>query len=78
MKIFISYGHNDYTELVDRLFDALTAAGHQPWKDDRYEGSSGIAPGQDFTEVIYKAIDDADFVIAFVTRCTQEKFYCRE
>jgi hypothetical protein len=78
LKIFISYGHNDYTALVDRLFDALTEAGHQPWKDDRYEGNSGIAPGQDFTEVIYKAIDACDFVIAFVTQITRNKPYCRD
>ncbi len=78
MKIFISYGHNDYTELVDRLFDALGKEGHEPWKDDRYEGSSGIAAGEDFTEVIYRAIDEADFVVAFVTRSTQDKPYCRD
>ena len=76
MKIFISYGHNDYPQLVDRLFDALLDAGHQPWKDDRYEGHSGIAPGEDFTKVIYAAIDDADFVIAFVSTVTKEKPYC--
>ena len=78
MKIFISYGHGDYTALVDRLFDALTAEGHEPWKDDRYEGKSGIAPGEDFTEVIYRAIDEADFVVAFVTRNTADKPYCRD
>ncbi|MBQ2732755.1 MAG: TIR domain-containing protein [Clostridia bacterium] len=76
MKVFISYGHNDYTELVDRVFDALSAKDHTPWKDDRYEGHSGIAPGQDFTQVIYDAIDASDFVIAFVSRATQRKQYC--
>ena len=78
MRIFISYGHNDYVELVDRLFDALREAGHEPWKDDRYEGASGIAPGEDFTEVIFKAIDESDFVIAFVSRATADKPYCRD
>ncbi len=78
MKVFISYGHNDYTELVDRVFDELTDKGHDPWKDDRYEGRSGIAPGQDFTKVIYDAIDASDFVIAFVSRTTQKKQYCQD
>ncbi len=35
-KVFISYGHGDYTALVDAVFDALTEAGHMPWKDDRF------------------------------------------
>ena len=78
MKIFISYGHDDHTELVDRLFDALLAAGHTPWKDDRYEGCSGIPAGEDFTQVIYDAIDDSDFVVAFVTQVTQNKPYCKD
>ncbi len=76
MKIFISYGHNDHTQVVDLLFDALIREGHDPWKDDRYEGSSGIAAGQDFTQVIYEAIDRSDFVIAFVTNATKDKPYC--
>ena len=51
MKFFIIYGHNDHIKLVDALFDALISAGHEPWKDDRYEGYSGISAGQDFTQV---------------------------
>lgn len=78
MRIFISYGHNDHTALVDLLFDALLQAGHQPWKDDRYEGSSGIYPGEDFTQVIYDAIDSSDFVVALVSQVTQTKPYCRD
>ena len=30
MKIFISYGHNDHTALVDALYDALLKEGHDP------------------------------------------------
>lgn len=78
MKIFISYGHLDHTDVVDQLFDSLIQADHEPWKDDRYEGNSGIPAGRDFTEVIYKAIDAADFVIAFVTQVTKDKPYCRD
>ena len=78
MKIFISYGHGDHTQVVDRLFDALIREGHEPWKDDRYEGSSGIPAGQDFTELIYRTIDASDFVIAFVTNQTKDKPYCRD
>ena len=70
MKIFISYGHQDHTQIVDLLFDALLREGHEPWKDDRYEGISGIPAGNDFTEKIYKAIDTSDFVVAFVTKQT--------
>ena len=76
MKIFISYGHNDHTALVDALYDALLRDGHQPWKDDRYEGSSGIPAGEDFTAVIYDAIRDSDFVIAFATAATMRSRYC--
>lgn len=78
MKIFISYGHNDHAALVDRLFDALLQAGHEPWKDDRYEGSSGIYAGEDFTQVIYDAIDRSDFVVALVSEVTQARPYCRD
>ncbi len=76
MKIFISYGHNDHVALVDALYDALLRDGHQPWKDDRYEGSSGIPAGEDFTAVIYDAIRDSDFVIAFATAATMRSRYC--
>ena len=76
MKIFISYGHNDHTRLVNALFDALERAGHEPWKDDRYEGWSGIPAGRDFTQVIYRAIDESDFVLAFVTSQTLDRDYC--
>ena len=78
MKIFISYGHEDHTQLVDLLFDALMREGHEPWKDDRYEGKSGIPAGNDFTEKIYQAIDSSDFVVAFVTKQTVDKPYCRD
>lgn len=78
MKIFISYGHNDHTQVVDLLFDALIREGHEPWKDDRYEGTSGIPAGRDFTELIYQTIDASDFVIAFVTNQTKDKPYCRD
>ena len=57
LKIFISYGHGDYTQVVDLLFEALKREGHEPWKDDKYEGQSGIAPGADFTKEIYKSSD---------------------
>ena len=89
MKIFISYGHNDHTPLVDALYDALRKAGHEPWKDDRYDEyhrdedqhrkdafSSGVHAGADFTQVIYDAILRSDFVIAFVTPRTQASPYC--
>ena len=79
MTIFISYGHNDYTELVNRVYDALKKAGHEPWKDDRFEREGGgIAAGQDFTDVIYQKMEEADFVIAFLTNCTMHKPYCRD
>ena len=76
MKIFISYGHNDHTALVDALYDALLKEGHAPWKDDRYEGRSGIPAGDDFTRVIYDAIRDSDFVVAFTTRKTLASQFC--
>ena len=47
MKIFLSYGHNDHTKLVDMVFDALRKERHQVWKDNRYEGESGIPGGSE-------------------------------
>lgn len=76
MKVFISYGHKDHTALVDALFDALREDGHMPWKDDRYEGESGISAGEDFSRVIYDAILSSDLVLAFVTAQTQDRPYC--
>ena len=83
MRIFISYGHNDHVALVNAVFDELKKAGHEPWKDDRYEyreneRTSGIVPGADFTQVIYDAIDACDFVLAFVTAKTYNSPYCRD
>ena len=79
MKIFISYGHGDYPELVDLLFDTLKNAGHEPWKDDRFEDRSGINPGEDFTEKIFHVILEYDFVVAFVSKKTMaSKFCCDE
>lgn len=76
MKVFISYGHRDHTKVVDKLFDALKKEGLEPWKDDRYEGESGIPAGEDFTKHIYQVIDECDLVIAFVTEITKQRKYC--
>ncbi len=76
MKIFLSYGHNDHTKLVDMVFNALREEGHKPWKDNRYEGESGIPAGEDFTKLIYSTIDESDFVIAFVSEITKDRPYC--
>ena len=78
LSIFISYGHNDHSKLIDRFFDAISEHGHKPWKDNRYEGISGIAPGKDFTDIIYEAIKNSDFVIAFVSRVTKASDYCKD
>ena len=76
MKIFLSYGHNDHTKLVDMVFDALRKERHQVWKDNRYEGESGIPAGENFTKLIYDTIDEYDFVIAFVSEVTKQRKYC--
>lgn len=76
MKIFISYGHNDYEELVNAVYDDLRKNGHEVWKDNRYEDNSGIPAGADFTEVIYDTLKRYDYVIAFVTAKTKNKIYC--
>lgn len=76
MKIFISYGHNDHVNLVNAVYDALKAAGHEPWKDDQLENGGGIAAGENFAEVIQKKIDESDFVVAFITAVTTDRSFC--
>ena len=76
-KIFISYGHNDHIELVDAVCKDLKAKGHNVWKDDDFE-TGGVKAGDDFVEVIYKAIREYDFVVAFVSAATKERLFCRD
>ncbi len=78
MKVFLSYGHNDHAALVNAVFDELTEAGHLPWKDDRYEGESGIPAGADFSDLIYKTILECDFFVAFLTAETVGRPYCKD
>ena len=78
MKIFISYGHGDHTEIVDRVCDALVQAGYEIWKDDVFQNGGGIAPGQDFEAVIQEKLEGADFVLAFLSHRTLASAYCKD
>ena len=68
VKIFISYGHDDYENLVNAVYEELCKNGYEVWKDNRYEGESGIPAGDDFTDIIYSQIDKSDYVIVYVKR----------
>jgi len=67
-KIFITYVHEDFPA-VDRLGNALTAHGFDPWIDRRK-----LLPGQNWPRAIEDALSVTDFVIAcFSTRSTSKR-----
>lgn len=62
-KIFISYGHDQNTELVKELKTRLEKAGHQIWID--YEQ---IDKAQDWRYQITKGIRESDRVLSFLSK----------
>ena len=63
MRIFISYGHDDNSELVMRFRRDLQAAGHETWIDVQ-----GIEHGDDWRRKITDGLEDTDAVLAFLSR----------
>lgn len=57
-RVFIAYALED-AEAVDNLYDALQAAGMQPWMDRR-----SLQPGQNWPRMIESAIESSDFFVA--------------
>lgn len=66
-RIFLSYSKED-AEQVNRLYDAILAAGFEPWMDQR-----NLFPGQNWELEIRRAIQGADLFIA----CLSEKSLAR-
>lgn len=57
-RVFIAYALED-SEAVDNLYEALQAAGMQPWMDRR-----NLQPGQNWARIIESAIESSDFFVA--------------
>jgi hypothetical protein len=56
-RVFIAYVHED-AEQADRIFDALLAAGFEPWMDRRK-----LLPGQNWARSLQNAMDTSDFAV---------------
>ncbi len=63
VRIFLSYRRRDVGGYAGRLHDALT---QRLGRKNVFQDVSAIGPGQDFTEVIRRALDDCDAVIAVI------------
>ena len=57
-QVFLAYVEED-REVVNRLYDAIEAAGFAPWMDKRK-----LLPGQNWPRAIESAIEASDFVVA--------------
>jgi TIR domain/Domain of unknown function (DUF4062) len=66
-KIFLSYKRQDLVR-VESIYEALKAAGFQPWIDVR-----DILPGREWVREIDTAIRSADFFLTFVSRNSVDK-----
>lgn len=56
-SVFLSYGHDpDCTELANRLYASLKAAGYQPWMDKPPDDHGGISFNEDWRERIRSEI----------------------
>jgi hypothetical protein len=56
-RVFVAYAREDARE-AGRIFDALLAAGFDPWMDERK-----LLPGQNWARAIRNALETADFVV---------------
>jgi WD40 repeat protein len=72
MKVFISYGTNDATDLALRLEGDLRSAGHEPWLD-RFR----LKGGANWTSTIEEAIDDCGAMLALLTPASYRSPICR-
>ena len=79
-KVFLSYGHDpESSELANRLYNSLKAAGYAPWMDKPPDGQGGIAFNQDWRERIYSEIRDRSHMIALLSsHSTRKPGVCRE
>ena len=63
MKIFLSYGHDRNTPLVERIRHDLAAAGHDVWVD-----TSEIKAGDDWRRRIVDGLVESDWTLGFLSR----------
>lgn len=63
MKIFLSYGHDQNAELVQRIKKDLEAEGHECWMD-----SNEIKAGNDWRRAITDGIVSSEWVLSFLSR----------
>ena len=63
MRIFVSYRRRDVGGYAGRLRDALA---QRLGEKNVFQDVEAIAPGQDFTEAIRRALDDCDAVLAVI------------
>jgi TIR domain len=62
MKIFLSYGHDQNTPLVERIRADLETAGHAVWIDN-----AKIKSGDDWRRSIVDGLFDTDWTLAFLS-----------
>ena len=63
VKIFLSYGHDQNTQIALRIKHDLEAAGHVVWID-----SSEIKAGDDWRRSIIDGLSDSDWTLGFLSR----------
>ena len=61
-RVFLAYVEEDYARVVP-IYQALVAAGYDPWLDKRK-----LLPGQDWPQCIERAISVADFFLPCFSR----------
>jgi hypothetical protein len=66
-EIFLSYAHEDRPK-VEKIYDTLRAEGFSPWMDTR-----DILPGEKWSSVIGRAIQESDFMLVFISRNSVSK-----
>ena len=63
MRIFLSYRRSDVGGYAGRLYDALV---QRLGPKNVFQDVSGIGAGHDFTEVIHRALDESDAMLAVI------------
>lgn len=71
-RLFISYAHADGAELAQHLQRDLTARGMEPWLD-----TQRLYGGAIWTTEIEQALDEAEVVLALLTRGSYLSEICR-
>ncbi len=66
-KVFIAYIHEDGA-VADRIFDALSFSGFDPWMDRRK-----LTPGQNWPLAIKNAMQTSDFALLCFSRSSVKK-----